>query len=545
MARHGWAIAKAEYFAQMSRFHRRRTAFVAVLAFFGVFWALIITPWLVSRFLDWLGTEFEALLMNALPGVMRTVILMLWVMVFVFPITYALQEIKIGQWEIILSHKVSTRALLFGTFVGKIPTYSLLVLFLAPVLITPFATVFQVSVLGQALIYGVVFLVTLSTLWFSTVISTAIQAKLGESPRGKDIAKGLSLVIGIAFIIPFYGLMYFAESFAAIMGLDVFQVLPFTWGADLITWTIIYFNGMNLPTAVINTFETILGFNALFDFVLLVTFLVGMVGVGFVTADRLFHFGIGARAEKITTVGPENFFLRGLRRLIPGPFGVLVVTSFKDFARKVQNLSQLGLGLAMAVILPIIQQHLFTNDLPLFLILLLVSLIMGIFSGMVFGGIGFLESQDQLWIIKSAPKGVAKFVKARLTEAFLFAIPLAILPSVVVSLIAGLGIGELLLVLGNTYVMICGGVLVATGITANNPSYEDTKSSAFTTNKMVSMLIISFTPQGILFAAIFFRAFWIIMNIAYFILANSLPIIFLGLALCFIGTRRLARSEKV
>ena len=545
MARHGWAIAKAEYFAQISRFHRRRTAFIAALAFFGVVWALFITPWLVSMFLDWLGAEFEALLMIALPGVMRAVILMLWVMVFVFPISNALQEIKIGQWEIILSHNVSTRALLFGTFAGKIPTYGLLVLFLAPVLITPFATVFQVSVLGQVLIYGVVFIVTLSTLWFSTVICTAIQAKLGESPRGKDIAKVLSIVVGLVFIIPFYGLMYFAESFAAIMGLDVFQVLPFTWGADLITWTIIHFNGMNLPTVVINTFETILGFNPLLNIVLLGVFSVGMIGVGFITADRLFRFGIGARAGKITTVGPENLFLRGLRRLIPGPFGVLVVTSFKDLTRKMQNLAQLGLGLAMAVFLPIIQQHLFTNDLPLFLILLVVSLIMGIFSGLVFGGIGFLESQDQLWIIKSAPKGVTKFVKARLTEAFILAIPLAILPSVIVSIIAGLGIGELLLVLGNTYVMICGGVLVATGITANNPSYEDTKSSAFTTNKMVSMMIISFTPQGLLFVAIFLRAFWIIDNIVYFILANSLPIIFLGLALCFIGTRRLARSEKV
>ena len=100
-------------------------------------------------------------------------------------------------------------------------------------------------------------------------------------------------------------------------------------------------------------------------------------------------------------------------------------------------------------------------------------------------------------------------------------------------------------VLGNTYVMICGGVLVATGITANNPAYEDTKSSAFTTNKMVSMMIISFTPQGILFGAIFFRAFWIIDNIFYFILANSLPIILMGIVLCFIGTRRLSRSETV
>jgi len=341
-----------------------------------------------------------------------------------------------------------------------------------------------------------------------------------------------------------YGLMYFAEPLADIMGMDVFLLFPFTWGADLITWAIISFNGVNLPAVIITAFETILGFPALLDFMLIVVFSIGVVGIGFTAADRLFSFGAGTQIT-VKTVGPEFIFLRGLRRLAPGPFGVLVVTSLKDFTRKVQNLSQLELGLAMAMIYPIIMKTLFTNPVPFFLILLVVSLIMGIFSGMVFGGIGFLESQDQLWIMKSAPNGVAKFVKARLAEAFLFAIPLAILPSVVVSIIAELGIGDLLLILGNTYVMICGGVLVATGITANNPTYEDTKSSAFTTNKMVSMMIISFTPQGILFAAIFFRASWVLENIMYFVLANSIPIVLIGLILCFIGTRRLARSEKV
>jgi len=544
MTRHGWAIAKAEYFAQMSRFHRRRTVFMVAMALLGVAWAFIITPWLVSMFLNGLGTQFEALLMVSLPGVMRGVILMFWAMVFIFPISRALQEIKIGQWEIILSQNVSTRSLLFGTFAGKIPTYGLMVLYLAPVLITPFAQVFQVSLLGQTLSYIVIFLVAISTLWFSTVVCTAIQAKLGESSRGNDIAKGLSVGLGLIFIIPFYGLMYFSESFAEILGLDVFLLFPFTWGADLITWTTLHFNGLNLPVTIVDAFETMLVLPALLDVLLLGVFSIGMVGVGFASAGRFFNFGTG-KQTKVKTVGPENVFLRGLRRLLPGPFGVLVVTSFKDFTRKFQNVSQLALGLAMAVALPIIQQHLFTNDVPLFLIVLMVSLVMGIFSGMIFGGIGFLESQDQLWIMKSAPKGVSKFVKARLTEAFLFAIPLAILPAVVVSIIVELGISELLLVLGNTYVMICGGVLVATGITANNPAYEDTKSSAFTTNKMISMMIISFTPQGILFAAIFFRAFWIIDNIFYFILANSLPIILMGIVLCFIGTKRLARSETV
>ncbi len=547
MTQNGWAIAKAEYYTQMSRFHRRRTSFIVGLAFFGIIWALIITPWIITILLDSL-TTFKSLLMVALPGVMRAVILMYWAMVLLFPISRALQEIKIGQWEIILSHNVRTRDLLMGTFMGKIPVYGLLTLFLAPILITPFAIVFQISMIGQALIYGVIFLVALSTLMLSTVICTAIQAKLGESPKGNDIAKALSVALGAVFIIPMYGLMYFSENLANILGMDVFLLFPFTWGADLITWSIINFNGLNLPTATISGFEKVLGFPALIDGFLLGIFAISVVGIGLSAADRLFNFGGGGRAS-VKTVGPDNFLLQILRRIIPGPFGVLVVTSIKDFSRKMQNLSQLGLGLIMALLLPIMQKTLFARnsgneDVPFFLILMMVSLIMGIFSGMVFGGIGFLESQDQLWIIKSAPKGVHKFVKARLTESFLFSIPLVVIPVIGTFFTMNLGSGELLLLLANTYAIVCAGILVSTGITALNPNYEDTKSSAFTTNKMASMMIISFTPQGILFASLIFRATWLLDNIIYFALVNSIPLLSIGIILIFIGTRHLSKPDK-
>lgn len=540
MTRYWWTIAKADYFAQHSKFHRRRMAFFGGLTFIGVVWALFIVPWIISLFIGLLGDRIESLLIGILPGMMRSVIFMFWFMVVVLPIPSALQEIKIGQWEIILSHNVSTRTLLMGTYMGKIPTYGLMVLFLAPILITPFAIIFHVSVLGQMIVYGMVFFLVISSTWVSNLLSMAIKAKLGESPRGNDIAKGLSIISTMGAAIIYFGIMFFAEPFATFLGLDMFLLFPFTWGADLITWTILWFSGVNLPTAVITMFETMLGFPALLNFLLLVAFSVSSVGIGLMTADRLFHFRIGARTENVTTVGSENIFLRGLRYITPGSFGILVVTSLKDFGRNVENRSRVAYSIVMAILLPVILN--FTTDLSFLLIVFTVSLVLGAIYGTTFGGIGFLESADQLWIIKSAPKGVIKFVKARLAVAFLFAIPLAGIPAIVISIIVGLDSWKLLLLLGSTCAVVCGVVLVSTGITASNPTYKDKKNSAFGLNIGLTALIFIVTMVMSIFAADWVASWF--ENIVLMIFVYNSPLILIGVLVCFIGTRRLARPEK-
>ncbi|MFX0200656.1 MAG: hypothetical protein ACFFCW_31435 [Candidatus Hodarchaeota archaeon] len=536
-----WAIAKAEHFAKFSKFHRRRTAFYGIIAFLSVVWALFIVPWIISQFIDLLGERIQAFLMVAFPGTMRSVILMLWIMLLVFPLSGALQEIKIGQWEIILSHNVSTRALLMGTFVGGIPTHGLVVMFLAPVLITPFTIVFQVSVLGQAIIYGVLLLTVFGSLWVSTVIATAIQAKLGTSSRGNDIAKGLSMLVVLVFLLPFYALIYFAESLSNFMGMDVFLLLPSSWSADLITWTAINFNGLNLPGEVIAAFETMLGFPELLNLILLVVFSIGVVGIGLVTANRLFNFGASSARSTVTTVGRENLFLRGLRRFIPGSFGVLVVIALKDFTRKLQNLSKLVYGMIIAIIAPLMQNYVF--GLPFFVIMSQVSMMMGMIGALTFGGVGFLDSQDQLWIMKSAPKGVSKFVKARLVEILLFAIPIAVIPSLTVAIITGMRSWEWVITLGSTYSVICGAAMVGTGITANNPTYEDTKSGSFSANIGLSIIISMGTIILSLIAMIKVEQRFGSLVLATFTYIS--PIVLIGVLICVIGTRRLARSDTV
>jgi hypothetical protein len=357
------------------------------------------------------GMTVELILMASFPSLMRSAMLFLWIMLLVYPISYALQEIRIGQWEIMLSNNVSTRDMMFGMFMGKVPSYGLLVLFAAPIMLSPFALFFEVSLLGQAIMYLVLFFVALGTLFLSTLITTAIQAKLGDSPRGNDIAKALTMVVAVVIILPMYGLMYFSESMSAVLGMDVFLLFPFTWGADVISWTVIVFNGVGISSS---AFLSILRLDAFTSLLLLVLFTVGSVGLADRSADRIFSFGAGPRTEKITTVGEENLILKNIRRIWPGSFGVMVVTSIKEFSRKMQNVSRLAYGVVLSVLLPVIlnasigsigeEAPAEVRGIIILMTFLMLGFMLAMLAGITFGGIGFLESKSQLWIIMSAPR---------------------------------------------------------------------------------------------------------------------------------------------
>ncbi|MFX1481610.1 MAG: hypothetical protein ACFFCP_00325, partial [Promethearchaeota archaeon] len=542
------AIAKTEFFVQTSRFRRFRNAASILLLVFGFVWALFIAPEIIKAVLGSLGSEVSILFMGSFPSLMRSGMLFLWIMLLVYPISYALQEIRIGQWEIMLSNNVSTREMMFGMFLGKVPSYGLLVLYIAPVLLSPFALFFEVGILGQIIMYAVVFFVAISTLFLSTLITTAIQAKLGESSRGNDIAKALAMVVAVLILVPMYGLMYFSDAMSAFLGLDVFLLFPFTWGADIISWSVIIYNGIGLP---ITAFNSILRFDALTNFGLLSIFSGFIVILAFQSADRIFTFGAGPRVEKITTVGKENFILKGIRSLFPGSFGILVVNAMKEFVRKMQNVSRLLYSIGLSVLLPIILSYGLASapeEIPpevrsIFLIILIImlSFLVSMLSGVTFGGLGFLESKDQLWIIKSAPNGATKFAKARLVESLFLAIPLAAVPAIGVSLVFGLSVLEILAVIAFTYWTAIGAILLCIGVTSNNPAYENQRSSAFMVNTFASIfLILVGIVTGVILSLIVFP---ISMNLPLFMLVMSAPLFLIGLAMYMIGVGRMSQAD--
>lgn len=548
MARKWLAVAKAELFVQTSRFRRWRKGVSLFFLCFGVLWALFIVPTLMSTILAGLGLTVEMLFMASFPSLMRSAMLLLWIILLVYPISYALQEIRIGQWEIMLSNNVSTRDMMFGMFAGKVPSYGLLVLYIAPIMLSPFTLIFDVNPLGQAIMYLVIFFVALGTLFLSNLLTTAIQAKLGESSRGNDIAKGLAMVVAVVVLAPMYGLMYFADSMSAILGMDVFLLFPFTWGADIISWTVIVFNGLGLAA---DTFLGVLKLDAITNLTLITAFTGCIVVLAFISADRIFKFGSGPRTEKITTVGQENFILKSIRSAWPGPFGVMVVTTIKEFSRKMQNVSRLIYGVVLSILLPVILNYSISSipeeppagvhELIVMITIIMLGMMLAMISGVTFGGIGFLESKSQLWIIKSAPGGAWKFAKARVAESLLLAIPLAIVPSVAVSIVFRFGVIEFVAMMAYTWWSISVAILLSTGITANNPAYEDQKSSAFYMNTFASVFSIMIIMMLSLFAG--FAATMTFASLPLFLVVASTPLVVIGFGVYTIGIGRMSRTD--
>lgn len=462
-------------------------------------WALLIAPVVMNYVLGFFMSDLETLLAIAFPGLLRSVMLFLFMLVMIGPLSNSLEEIKIGQWEIVISNNVRTRDLLIGTYIAKIPVFGVLVFILAPVIVSTFAIVYEVSVLGQFLMYLVILSFALITLWISNVISTLVQAKLGDSPRGNDIAKGFSWLVIIFIALPGMALIYFMESFATAMNMSLALLLPSTWGADLLTWLALYFNDGYIPASTLLNFESILFLSPFVTMGLYTLFSFGIIYLGIQVSDKLFTISTGARTERIVTIKKENLIYRSLRRVLPKNFSVIVLTSLKDFTRKMQNASKLIYAVFLTSLMPIIISSGFFGDRvndPHFILIITVfmtSLMMGIFSGITFGGVGFIDSRDQLWILKSVPRGTIRFIAGRVFSYLLLAIPLALVPTTVSFIILAQDLQVYLLSFLNVLLVVSSAVLVGIGVTALNPSYTDTKSHAFTINTIATIVIMAVT----------------------------------------------------
>jgi hypothetical protein len=515
VARQWTAIAKAEYLVFSASLRPHRRAYLGVLTSLAVIWAIIGAPILIGGLIGMMipMATLQPLLQVIFPGLMRTVALFLWIVLLLFPLSYALQEIKIGQWEIFLSNNVRTRSILAGTFFGKIPLFGLIVIFLAPLLITPLVLAFQVNLIGQILIYGVITLMSLGTIWLSNFITSVVQARLGDSSRGNDIAKALAMIVAIVVIIPMYGLMFFLPTMSEMMGMDAFLILPSTWFADTMSWFAVAFNGVGLTGSQVIGFGSILQLDMLTSILLMGGFVLATIGLALGMSNRVFTIDAGVRTEVVTTVGKENLILRGVRRLSPGPFGSLMVTNFKDFMRKAQNLSKIFYGVILAVILPVLMTSIDVEYMQMREMFLMIVAMMALVGAMPFAGTGFLESKDQLWIIQGTPSGASKFVKSRIATQAMIGIVLIMIPSTIMWFLLDMTVIELLMLIGLGYMAIIGGMLIATGITAGNPNYEDTKSPAHQTNVMASVMLAEFSIMGVMFIDIFGS---IALNIDFF-----------------------------
>ena len=467
-------IARNEYRIRTSSIRGIRPYFPYLVIGLLAIYILLIAPAFVSLFID----DFLAFILSQVAVAMMQIILfMIFFYFIIILISNTLKEVQTEQLEIILAAPVKPSDVLLGEFLGVMPFYAIA----ATVIIGLFTAILYplgLDLLQIAIIITIFVVMFFSAFWIGTVIAAILRTKLGKTTRGKDIEKALSLVIALPAIALLYAIMGGGllealanpgtnETVKAILGL-----LPSSWGAE------VFISFASNPGNI-----AIVGFETLIRFGGLIVFFIATLWLGVKGADRAYSL------EPTTFIAPkakpDGAFYRTIKYLGGrGSFGILLISTFKGYSRRLQNLSYIAYAVGLIFLVNIF----FTNpNEPM------DALIMGVFLfpflAASVASDATLRGKDTLFIYRKTPSGVGRFVKARLVQGWLVAVPIAAIVTTISTIfIPQTTLISMLTNVGIAMLIVAANLAFALGLFLINPAYSE-KGGEFVLNLMIVTMI--------------------------------------------------------
>lgn len=456
----------------------------------------------------------------------QSLLFMFFVLFLTFPISLTLQQPQIIQQEIVLAAPVRPRDLLLGRFLGEMPLYSIFVALIAG----SFAAILELIGLDtvQMIITIVVFiLIFLSAHWIGTVIAAILRSRLEKTAAGKDIGKALAMII----VLPMVALMYAIMSGQVFEALDdpeaygalkvVLDILPSSWGADVIVGFAT--NPGDIGAVLVQTVAQVGG---------LVVFLLAAFWLGGKAANKAFSLEPSTIAS--VRAKPEGVFYRGVRYIVGGrSFGTLLVSIFKDYGRRLENISKIVYILGILLLLNIFFYAGMEEDPDLAVFAILPSIFMLAFFAVFIMGEVTVRGKENLFIYRKAPRGESRLIKAKLAQGIISVIPMS-LATMSIPLLFSLKvpITELLLLFGFVVVVMTAYVILALGLFLLNPVFSEDPRDLMA-NGMVVMMVSTMSFIGSL----------ILFDIYLGMVSMAAISWILGLVILFLGIKRLRMME--
>jgi hypothetical protein len=519
-------VAKNEYRITTSSIRKIRPYFpILVIGLLAVYVAFI-APAVVNPFID----DILAFIITlAAVPIVQILLFTIFFYFIILPITQTLKEMQTGQLEIFLAAPVKPSDVLLGEFLGHMPLYAI-----AITVITGFFTAI-LSPLGldmvQTVIIIIIFVVTLlSAYWIGTVIAAILRTKLGKTARGKDIGRALALVIALPMIAIMYAVMGGGLTEALLNPgtsgtvKTVLGLLPSSWGAE------VFVGFANNPGNI-----GAVGFETLTRFGGLLVFFVAVLWLGAKAANRAYSLEtisfVASRAKS------DGVFYKTVRSLGGGEsFGTLLASIFKDYSRRLENLSKIFYMVGLLVIINIFLTEPGDAEsallMPLFILPLLAAFVVGEVT---------LRGKEALFIYKKTPAGVGRLVKARLLHGWLVVVPIAAAITAVSTILnPQTTFISLLTTTGLAVVFVASNVAFVLGLSLLNPAFSD-KSGNYVANLMITMFAI---PNGLLLIPLIVLGRVFDFGLYETFLYVTVPLSwFMGIVLLYLGKRKLSRIE--
>ena len=513
------AVARNQYRVTTSSIRMIRPYFAYLVIGLLAAYLFFIAPAVVGLFID----DFIAFILSqAAVPLVQIILFMIFFYFIIFPLANTLKDVQAGRLEIFLAAPIKPSDVLLGEFVGAMPFYAIAVTVITG-LFTALLAPLGLDVVQTAITIAVFVITFLSASWIGAVITALLRTKLGRTARGKDIGKALSLIIGL----PMIGIMYaiigggLLEALAdpgtggtvkAVLGL-----LPSSWGAEVFVGF-----ASNPGNIAATAFETLSRFGGL------IVFFVAMLWLGSKAADRA--YSLETATFTASRAKPDGAFYRAIKYLGGGKaFGTLLVSVFKDYGRRLENLSKIAYIVGLLILINV---FLGGPDAPEG-VLIFASFLFPMLAVFVVGEVT-LRGKETLFIYKKTPSGVGRLVKARFLQGWLVVVPIAAaITAVSTVLISQVTFVDLLINTGFAVLFSTANVAFALGLSLLNPAFS-TKSGNFMLNVMI-------VAQGSVF--LFIIPLIVLRSMESAMLLLVAVSWLLGIVFLYLGKRRLSRME--
>jgi hypothetical protein len=513
-------VARNEYRIRTNRIRKIRPFFPYLVIGLLAVYVAFIAPRIVTLFID----DFLAFFLSQVAVAMVPVIMfMIFFYFIILPITYTLKEVQTSQLEIFLAAPIKPSDVLLGEFLGVMPFYAIVVTVIAGF----FTAVLNPLGLDlvQIAIVIIIFVVTFfSALWIGTVIAAILRTRLGKTARGKDIGRALALVIALPMIAIMYAIMgggliqALADPGTSNMVRAILGFLPSSWGAEVI------FGFVNNPGNI-----SAVGFETLTFFGGLIVFFVAVLWLGARAANRAYSLETFTFVASVAK--PDGVFYKTVRHLGGSEsFGTLLVSVFKDYGRRLENLSKIFyiVGLLFLINILIVGPDPEAALLmPLFMLPLLAAFVVSEVT---------LRGKEALFIFKKTPSGVGRFVKARLLHGWLVVVPITVAITVVSTILSNQNTFALLAITALAVLFVSAIVAFVLGLSLLNPAFSD-KSGNYVTNLMITMFAI---PNGLFLIPLMVFDLPLLQTLCYVTIPLSW---LLGIVFLYLGKRKLCGIE--
>ena len=485
--------------------------------------------WLAPAFVNLFIDDFIAFILSqAALAMMPILMFLLFFYLLILPITYTLQGMQAGQVEIFLAAPVKPSDVLLGEFLGIAPFYAIGIALIAG-FFTAALSPLGLDALQMTITVLVFVIILLSGLWIGTLIAALVRTKFAESARTRDIGKALSLLLALPMIAVMYAMagggLLEALANPGTSGLvrTALSLLPSSWGADLIVS--FASNPGNIGA---------IGLETLTRFGGLILFFIAALWLGTKAASRAYR--IEPTTFSASRAKPDGFLYKTLRKIGGGKtFGTLLASVFKDHYRRLENLSRIAYIMGIFVLVNVFFVGSFNDPegsliMEQFLLPFLAVFIVGQVT--VYG-------KEGLFVYKKAPLGIGRFVKAKLIQSLLVAVPTATVITAFSLIFAPqASVLSVLTYIGLIILLIGGNVALALGLSLMNPQFSENARSQMGSLMLNAYVVILASMGVFIFSMAILK--W---SILYTTLLQNAVVWTLGIIVLYLGKIKVNRIE--